>query len=87
MHEKNIANLNLYNLNGRNHATVVPNLSIMAHLCGSRAVTDQISFDHKFGKPDLTQCDMNEMAVIQARAILTGFETKLSLFKIGTQLF
>jgi len=51
------------------------------------AVTDQISFDHKFGKPVLTQCGMNEMAVIQARTILMRFETKLSLFKVGTQLF
>jgi len=30
---------------------------------------------------------MNEMAVIQARTILTGFQTKLSLLKMGTQLF
>jgi len=39
-----------------------------------------------FGKPDLTQCGMNEMAVIQARTIIMGFETKLRLLKIGTQL-
>jgi len=30
---------------------------------------------------------MNEMAFIQARTILTRFEIKLSLFKIGTQIF
>jgi len=59
----------------------------MAHHFGSRAVTDQISFNHKLGKPDLTQCGMNQMAVIQAQTILMGFQTKLSLFKIGTQLF
>jgi len=59
----------------------------MAHHLWVSAVTDQIAIDHKFGKPDLTQCAMNEMAVIQARTILTGFQTKLSLFKIGTQLF
>jgi len=30
---------------------------------------------------------MNEMAVVQARTILTPFQTKLSSFKIGTQFF
>jgi len=30
---------------------------------------------------------MNEMAVIKAGTILTGFETKLNVFIIGTQLF
>jgi len=57
----------------------------MAHHLWVHAVTDQIAFDHKFGKPDLTQCGMSEMAVIQAQTIKTGFQTKLSLFKIGTQ--
>ena len=56
-------------------------------ICGSRVVTDQISFNHEFGKPDLAQCGMNDMAVIQVRTILTGIQTSLSLFKIGTQLF
>jgi len=73
MGEKNIANLNLYTLNRRNHTTLVPKLFLKHAICGSRAVTDQISFDRKFGKPDLTQCGVNEMAVIQARTILTGF--------------
>jgi len=56
-------------------------------ICGCSVVTDQISFNHVFGKPDLTQCSMNEMAVIQARTILTGIQTSVSLFKIGMQLF
>jgi len=30
---------------------------------------------------------MNEMDIIQAQAILTGFQTNLSLSKMGTQLF
>jgi len=36
------ANLNLYNLNRRNHATLVPKLFLMAH--HARTVTDQISY-------------------------------------------
>jgi len=90
MQEKNIVNINLYNLNRRKHTTMVPKHFLMAHHLGSRAVADQISFDHKFGKPDLTQMrqhGMKETADIQARTILTGFQTKLSLFKMGTQLF
>jgi len=31
MNEKNIANLNLYNLNRRNHTTLVPKLFLIAH--------------------------------------------------------
>jgi len=54
----------------------------MAHHLWFRVVTDQISFVHKFGKPDLTQCGMKEMAVIQTHTILTGFETKLSASKL-----
>jgi len=54
----------------------------------------QISFDHKFGRPNLTQtqhernsmCTPGEkMAVIQARTILIGFHTKLGSFKFALQ--
>ena len=40
------------------------NFFCMHTICVSHTVTDQISFNNKFGKPDLTQCGMNELAVI-----------------------
>jgi len=86
-YEKNIANLNNLNILYETIQHWFPNFFWWYTICGSRAATNQISFDHKFGKPDLTQCGMNKIAVIQARTILTGFQTKLSLFKIVTQLF
>jgi len=63
MHEKNIASFNLYNLNRRNHTTLVPKLFLMAHHLW---VPYCHRPNHKFSKPDLTQCGMNEMAVTRA---------------------
>jgi len=46
---------------------------ILVHIVGPLATT--------------IQCGVNEMAVIKACTSLRGFETKLSIFEIVTQLF
>jgi len=74
--------MRIYNLNRRTHPTFsdgTPFVGPLLSLTRSNSII-------KFGKLVLTQCGMNEMAAIQARIILPGFQAKLGLFKMGTQL-